>query len=1442
MSRLSPFAFRLLLGIAAVGAAWAGHAHEISPSPVVIKGVGNTAVVSVVDCCGCSANMTATSSRPDLFTVSPNAGTGTSVEFTLTAVSYGMGVPVGVLVITVQGIGSNSEDEPCLEDSVNPVTVLVTQPETSSGNEDDVAVASDPVNTFGGEFYYEPNSDLDLGGPLALTFSRRYSTHLFRETGLAGTLGPNWRHNFDVRLRNRGSVVDITMADGRLVEFEPTGQTFTLINNTAVPFQLLPDGFEHVLLDLRSDLVYRFDFAGNLSAIRDQNGNTLSVTNVSNRPTQVSDGLGRVLTFSYDINNLLASVGDGQRTITFGYVAGNLSTYTDAAGGVTTYFYDTLKLDAGPLMTSYRLPLQNIPFTQTFNSEGRVSTQTDAFGRTYTFDYDPGVTTILDPLGQQRVHEYDGEGRLSSATDEDGGVVDVDYDAQGRRAGAVGTDASTVVRANDVDDGNPTSLTLQDGTNVVVAYVNRGLDGFTYSDISSITYPDATTQTFLYDVFGNMTSMTDRDANVFTSTHNARGQVVTYTNPLGGVTTYAYNADGTLDTMTDPAGNVTNFGYDSLRRLNNVTNADATTREYTYDVLSRVATVTDENGKVSTLIYDANGNLTNTIDPLLQNTTFLYDEMDRLAGVVADDGSTATRTYDELGRVDTIVDRNGNLTTFTYDARGLISSEIDPDNHTWSRDYDSEGNLTTETDPLGNTRVFARNARQQIESLTLPRGGTISFAYDFMGNMTNTQDDSGRVYALAYDGQNMLEQITSGDSLTATHFRNGLGQRTTITDPNGQDWTAAYDTQARLKSMTDPLGNATTFTYTDRNRIDVVTFPGALGTLMYAYRPTGAIAGKVYSDSTNIAFGYDDAERLTTATGLALGYNSQDEITASNGIAMTRDDGGRLESSTFDTGKAITYGYDARGNVTSVSDWFGGVTTFAYDAAGRQTSVARPNGVVTTFSYNDDSQVTGIVDTNGDTTVSSITLFRDAMGFITGATRNVPEPISGAPSLIGETVNQASEVNGFTYDALGRLTSAGGRSFTWNLATQLAGFDEGPTSIDYTYDAFGALLTRAEGAETQGFVWNYALGLPSIAIRRVDAVDTTYYVHTPDGGLLYAIDVLGETRQFYHFDENGNTLFMTNDAGQVTNQYAYTPYGAVLASETPVANPFMFAGQIGHYTEADNGLCLMRARWYDPVLGRFLSRDPNNASNSPLETNPYSYARGNPFMFLDPTGSNARVNGSGAHTDLSVDVWEGDKIIGTFGMSFAAEAWGGGGSCVATGFQFILACTPIGAAGQMSGDFRLGKGVGSVSEPGKLIVPGTREQDERLGREFLKSIGEDTGLPTVAEELRRLMQKPPKGCTSSSKTLKILAESKYGRYRLMSQVCNDFTDDMLDIYFGYNWYTGPIWIGDTLVKEMKDHLKTLEDKRDSEQRARDAQRNPNGVAPIAGSTVVGAGR
>jgi RHS repeat-associated protein len=96
---------------------------------------------------------------------------------------------------------------------------------------------------------------------------------------------------------------------------------------------------------------------------------------------------------------------------------------------------------------------------------------------------------------------------------------------------------------------------------------------------------------------------------------------------------------------------------------------------------------------------------------------------------------------------------------------------------------------------------------------------------------------------------------------------------------------------------------------------------------------------------------------------------------------------------------------------------------------------------------------------------------------------------------------------------------------------------------------------------------------------------------------------------------------LTSAAGTITDTYEDDAFGNLIAHSGTTPNAYLYRGE--RY-DADLGLYYLRARWYNPVTGRFMTRDPYQGSiYDPASLHRYNYARANPANFIDPSGRDA---------------------------------------------------------------------------------------------------------------------------------------------------------------------------------------------------------------------------
>lgn len=1127
--------------------------------------------------------------------------------------------------------------------------------------------SNDPVDTRSGELFATESVDLNLGGPLAVSFVRNYGSALAADGQLTSTLGTNRSHNFDAKLVTDGtSTSDVVTSRGRVVHFRRANDPafgfatgWFLVGRRDIPYQLVEKAGVFRFLDPASQIVHVFDGAtGRLTSIEDERGNVLTLTYSGGLLDNVTDNLGRTLHFGYMSGNL-TDVNDGTRHVTFTYDAnGNLKTATDANLHTTTYSYD-----ANNLLTGIMRPVGNPPISQTYDGSGRVAAQTEHPGvdqmSTLTYDTNAHTTTITeaDVAQSTRIHGYRGSGELSSFTDEAGNTVMIGADDTGRRSTVTDRLGRTTTMVYHALSGKPASITAADGVTTSFEYKARVIPNvadagqrLTCYDLAKVTYADGTSRSFSYDAMGNLETALDELGKKTTFTYNNRGQVQTVTNATGGVVTYEYEeaaaVKGNLKSSTDndPTTGKTTYTFDNFSRLTRITHPDTKEIVIEYDDGDRITSITDERMKKVTFTYDDNDNLTDIKDPASQTTHLGYDLLDRVKQVTDRLGKMSSQTFDARNLLATEKDENSNVTTIDYDKRQRVKTVTEPGGAHTDFGYNDEGELTSVTDPNSHTTTYLRNKLGRVIAATDPLGHSGELQRDALQRITKVIDLIGRQTALTYDQRGQLVGASRDGTGAATYTRDTNGNLTKIKDPNHGAWNFAYTPTGRLKSSKDPLEKTSGFHYDSRGRLATVDLPEG-GSATIERDDAGNLIGWLFPDATHLQYSYDDDGRLITANGVVLTRDFEGQITKSTqgGIdfSASYDDAGRLTSVGYANGTVtVTYAYDVNDRLMSASDNLSHANVgFAYDPAGRLTTITRqvngamaPANNVTTFTYDNADRLTRIQDGTMLDLQYTLNADGDIVATIFASAPLMPSVAAAAAQFKYDAAGQVKGA-GFTYDARGRLTampaigSGSVHTFGWDGASRLTSMDA--MLAIFTYDGFGDIATKAltfvnPSAETR-FYYHHAIGLhPLVAERSVSPFSpdyTRFYVWTPGGTLLYAIDGTSHAPSFYHFDRVGSTLALTDGSGNVTDAYSYTPYGEMLGHNPGTSTqPFTFVGAFG--VRAEGAFYQMRARYYDPLTARFLTRDPGGASLADVRTlDPYLYALGNPTRYVDATGA-----------------------------------------------------------------------------------------------------------------------------------------------------------------------------------------------------------------------------
>jgi len=209
-----------------------------------------------------------------------------------------------------------------------------------------------------------------------------------------------------------------------------------------------------------------------------------------------------------------------------------------------------------------------------------------------------------------------------------------------------------------------------------------------------------------------------------------------------------------------------------------------------------------------------------------------------------------------------------------------------------------------------------------------------------------------------------------------------------------------------------------------------------------------------------------------------------------------------------------------------------------------------------------------------------------------------------------------SQAGYFNYDARNRLTYAGGVTYSYDS-------ENNRKTVTYTKDS---------STITNTYIYDRSGSLPNVLIRNKTVSDgasggsgngtsvtnSTYYIHGAGLGYEVSFDSVGNEIdiKFYHYDQVGSTIALTDSAGTITDKFSYDIWGYSAHTEGTTDTPFLYVGLFGIQTDF-SGLINMRARYYNPTTQSFITPDPMEFSGG---INWYLYASGNPISRVDKNG------------------------------------------------------------------------------------------------------------------------------------------------------------------------------------------------------------------------------
>lgn len=505
----------------------------------------------------------------------------------------------------------------------------------------------------------------------------------------------------------------------------------------------------------------------------------------------------------------------------------------------------------------------------------------------------------------------------------------------------------------------------------------------------------------------------------------------------------------------------------------------------------------------------------------------------------------------------------------------------------------------------------------QVSSGTEPRL-TWQFTYDDVRRITKILDPAGRQTKIHYELDDnkqvkvAVKELPDGSKVT--YKFDNFGRRIGMTDTAGKV-RYEYDSLDHLVGVERDGYPSISYSYDTLDRLKTLSV-GEDWSLSYEYDFLGRLS-RVKTPAGDISYDYQTGQMKvirTLPSGVWTVWESQP--------------GGRLKSITHVDGSnhvisKFEYAYRPDGLVSDIKEWDprgGKIIHYEYDKVQRLITVEDSRHGKVKYSY-------------------------DKLGNRTELKAQGKQPVAGTYDWAGRMLSWNSQA--CSHDDSWNLTSYGGSNgrgvFEFDHMNLLKSAKHNGTSIEYSYDGDGYLISRSSGAEKTLYVpdpltdnWSPLLTIGSDGRK-------TFYIWESQSPL---VAITGKEVRYFLHDHLGSVRCIADKKGRVTKRLDYSAFGV---SQQNSSERTLVPGYAGLFFDESISMYLTRARAYDPQTGRFLQTDPQHrvplGSQKDLST--YAYCGGDPLNFSDRSGSDPeRINPSSVRWyDIRGGVQVGRQLI-----------------------------------------------------------------------------------------------------------------------------------------------------------------------------------------------------
>ncbi|WP_410514027.1 RHS repeat-associated core domain-containing protein [Paenibacillus sp. BR2-3] len=823
-----------------------------------------------------------------------------------------------------------------------------------------------------------------------------------------------------------------------------------------------------------------------------------------------------------------------------------------------------------------------------------------------------------------------------------------------------------------------TTSNLFADTNYV--YPGEVISTFTTKDSTGQNITQTVKKTMTYDLAtGLIRTESDGNGNVTSYAYDALGRITNVTYPsfknLNNVA-YSVSDEYSYENTNTPADiDSQNSGTLSLWVHYN--------RKYTETATGKVTLLSNQNSFYDGLGFLMYGQQFS--EGQVQTTQYRADDLGHAIYQLDPMGNTVTNAYDAWGAEKEALDAYGNLyvsesrlksrqlVNYFIAAGDVASYRSNPSQNSLKssyveQDYDHWGQLITNrvykdwpNVSAPSTESYTYDIAGNLVNYVDPKrnlngeGVTTKYSYDALNRLNEVKNALGEISKYQYDANGQIigstlqsNEFSSPITISAKTF-NEIGSLASKADPAAQETSYMYNNLGQLKQMNDRNGSVFTYQYDEQNRMTIQNAIGTTGETQQIKTIIGS-NGILYDTQEKYTNGTQISSLTTQMDGLKriVSIQMQGANSYSSSLQLNYDKNNRISllnvSGDGSTGVFSTrYKYDKSrldkvqtDGQSTLNESDAANVKYTYYPNGQIQSITYPplaDGSVlrTEYIYNNLNRLTTIANKKGSSLLSSSSYSYDENGNILTTTQTAS--------------NQPTQTNTYTYDKLNRLESivrSDGSSvnYTYDLrGNRSTLIDTANDSFDisdtgYRYDLFNTLIATTKGNSTTTFEYSadgmrykkitgtsvnqYRYNTNREVISEVNESNAVTADYVRGDRLLVKKDRLSNKEYYYLYNGHGDVIQIVDKSGTIVNFYAYDEWGNITSQVEGTQNSFKYAGEI--YDE-ETGLYYLRARYYDPSVGRFINEDTYEGQiTNPLSLNLYTYVSNNPLIYSDPTG------------------------------------------------------------------------------------------------------------------------------------------------------------------------------------------------------------------------------